>query len=116
MYMRLVDFPTGAMNENEGEEGEESEEAFWVAANRFLTDHKKGIGELISVVAQNMRASVKQKGWTTLAVFVLLAGIVFAVSFLALIGIVSGEAVAFLVGVIVGYLFSFLRRSIWGVT
>ncbi len=98
---------------NENGEDEEGEEEFWIAANRFLTDHKKGIGELISVIAQNMRASVRQKGWTTLAVFILLAGIVFAVSFLALIGKVSGEAVAFLVGVTVGYLFTFLRRSLW---
>ena len=65
---------------NENGEDEEGEEAFWIAANHFLTDHKKGIGELISVIAQNMRASVRQKGWTTLAVFILLAGIVFAVS------------------------------------
>ncbi len=100
---------------NENDKGDEkSEEAFWLAANRFLTDHKEGVGDLISAFSQNMRSSVRQKGWTTLAVFVLLAGIVFAVSFLAFRGIVSGEAVAAIVGVIVGYLFSFLRRSIWG--
>ncbi len=38
-----------------------------------------------------MQASIRQKGWTTLAVFVLLAGIVLAVSLLAFQGIVTGR-------------------------
>lgn len=100
---------------HEDEEEEEAEEAFWLAAKQFLEDHKEDIGEIFKAYAENMKATVRQKGWTTIGVFLLLGGIIGTIAFLALRGIVSGETIAFLVGAIVGYLFSFMRRYIVGV-
>ncbi len=103
------------MDEEEEELEEEGEEAFWQALKEFLEDHKEDIGDVIKAYASNMKASLRQKGWTTAGVFILLGGVIGVIAFLALLGIVSGETVAFLVGAIVGYLFSFMRRYILGV-
>ncbi len=103
------------MDEEEEELEEEGEEAFWQALKEFLEDHKEDIGDVIKAYASNMKASLRQKGWTTAGVFILLGGVIGVIAFLAVLGIVSGETVAFLVGAIVGYLFSFMRRYILGV-
>ncbi len=94
---------------------EEGEEDFWQALKEFLEDHKEDIGEIFKAYASNMKASLRQKGWTTAGVFILLGGVIGVIAFLAVLRIVSGETVAFLVGAIVGYLFSFMRRYILGV-
>ncbi len=103
------------MDEKDEELEEEGEEAFWQALKEFLEDHKEDIGDVIKAYASNMMASLRQKGWTTAGVFILLGGVIGVIAYLALLGIVSGETVAFLVGAIVGYLFSFMRRYILGV-
>ncbi len=101
-------------HDEEGSE-EEDEDAFGEMLKQFLEEHQEPIGEILRAYAHNMKATLRQKGWTTLGVFLLLGGIVLAVSLLAWQGIVTGEAVAFLVGAVVGYLFSFLRRFVWGI-
>ncbi len=104
------------MAEDEGEEREEDEEdAFGEMLKQFLEEYREPIGEILRAYAHNMKATLRQKGWTTLGVFLLLVGMVAAISLLAWQRIVTGEAVAFVVGAVVGYLFSFLRRFVWGI-
>ncbi len=101
------------MAEELEENGEE--DAFGEMLKQFLEEYKEPIGDIMRAYAHNMKATLRQKGWTTLGVFLLLGGIVLAVGLLAWQGIVTGEAVAFLVGAVVGYLFTFLRRFVWGI-
>lgn len=103
------------MNEGGEDEFEGDPEDFWIALGEFLDNHQEDIGVVIRAHAENMRASLQQKGRITLAVFALLGVIIGVIAYLALQGVVGGESVAFLVGAIVGYLFSFMRRYIIGV-
>ncbi len=64
------------MDEEEEELEEEGEEAFWQALKEFLEDHKEDIGDVIKAYASNMKASLRQKGWTTAGVFILLGGVI----------------------------------------